>query len=245
MTRGADFEPWVGECSFREGDGDRDYTCQVAVWANGPGMARDHLAAHLARTGHHLVWLEHVLSATQYVHRYGGQHKISALTQAVHPGALVKLGPAVASAPESAPAFATQEKAPSTFPKLKPANPPSPKRHTKYPVFSKKQFAQFSEISFNQFFKRLDKNLSENVPGFSAQSNKTRGEIITACITQARHYGFQNERSLAFWCHLALRLPENWRTQTKVAAVLDTQDHDEEERLHRLYKAVEVIKWDG
>lgn len=87
------FEAWIGNCHLREIEGDGEYHCQAAVWADSYDSFRTRLAQHIESSGLQILWLEETLSASQYLHRHGNPHKIGGLSRAVHPHHLVELGP--------------------------------------------------------------------------------------------------------------------------------------------------------
>ena len=90
-------EAWIGNCHLRRVGGDGganggEYQCLAAVWADGSETFRTRLAAHVEKQGYSILWLEEVLSATNYLSRHGSQRKIGPLARAVYEGHPVELG---------------------------------------------------------------------------------------------------------------------------------------------------------
>ena len=86
------YEAWIGDCHMRAVEGGKEYYCQAAVWADNDKSFRARLCAHIEPQGYRILWLEDVLSATQYLKRHNAVYKIGALARAVHPHHLVELG---------------------------------------------------------------------------------------------------------------------------------------------------------
>ena len=87
------FEAWIGNCHLRQIEGEEEYQCQAAVWADSYDSFRARLAQHIQSSGLKILWLEECHPVSQYLQRHGNPHKIGALARAVHPYHLVELGP--------------------------------------------------------------------------------------------------------------------------------------------------------
>jgi hypothetical protein len=92
----SDFEAWVADCHILGIEGDEEFSCQAAVWANSARDFRAQLDLKLKRQGFKTLWLEECLRAPEYIRRHGQQKKIGALARAVHPGHLIELSKMVA-----------------------------------------------------------------------------------------------------------------------------------------------------
>ena len=92
---------------------------------------------------------------------------------------------------------------------------------------------------------RLRRHLSARLPGFADVPAKTQEARITEWTDEARGYGFASERALAFWCHVAGRLPAHWVETEAIAEVLHDRGPSEPERLHRLKTRLEASEWAG
>ena len=86
-----EFEPWIADCHFQAVEGDAEYRCQAAIWANNSTEFRTRLDGHLAGGIYKTLWLEECLPANEYISRHGQQKKIGDLARAVHPGHVVEL----------------------------------------------------------------------------------------------------------------------------------------------------------
>ena len=90
------FEAWIGNCHLRQIEGEEEYQCQAAVWADSYDSFRAKLAQHIQSSGLKILWLEECHPVSQYLHRHGNAHKIGALARAVHQGHHVELSRLVA-----------------------------------------------------------------------------------------------------------------------------------------------------
>lgn len=89
-------EAWIADCHILGIEGDEEFSCQAAVWADSASEFRAQLDLKLKAQGFKTLWLEECLKAPEYVRRHGHQQKIGALARAVHPGHLVELSKVVA-----------------------------------------------------------------------------------------------------------------------------------------------------
>ena len=90
------FEAWIGNCHLRQIEGEEEYQCQAAVWADSYDSFHARLAQHIESSGLKILWLEECHPVSQYLQRHGNPHKIGALARAVHQGHHVELSRLVA-----------------------------------------------------------------------------------------------------------------------------------------------------
>lgn len=89
----AAFEAWIVDCHLKQFEGDGEYKCQAAVWADCYDAFRNTLVYHLKEQGLGILWLEEVLPVGHYLARHGAQQQqIGGLARSVHPGNPVELG---------------------------------------------------------------------------------------------------------------------------------------------------------
>lgn len=99
--------------------------------------------------------------------------------------------------------------------------------------------------AWHAYVARLRRHLSARLPGFADMSAEMQQERIETWTNAAKGYGFGSERSLAFWCHVAGRLPGHWVETESIALVLQDRGPSEPERLHRLKTRLEASEWAG
>ena len=90
------FEAWIGNCHLSKIEGEEEYQCQTAVWADSYDSFQARLAQHIESSGLKILWLEECHPVSQYLQRHGNPHKIGALARAVHQGHHVELSKLVA-----------------------------------------------------------------------------------------------------------------------------------------------------
>lgn len=90
------FEAWIGDCDLRQIEGEGEYRCQAAVWADSADTFRARLAAFAEKQGYVLFWAEECHPVSQYLQRHGTPHKIGALARAVNQDHHVELSKLVA-----------------------------------------------------------------------------------------------------------------------------------------------------
>jgi len=112
-------------------------------------------------------------------------------------------------------------------------------------VFSSLQMTRFSDVIWRRFVADVTRQISGDVPKFDALTAEQKDASLSQSFKQARHYGFQSERSLAFWANLTWRLPVDWYLAAEVQVVLVDRIPSEAERLFRLKLAVEDTQWSG
>ena len=87
----SNFEAWIADCHFSKIEGEGEYHCQAAVWANSAETLRSRLKTYAKEQGYTVLWTEEVLSAIQYLHCHGNSPQIGALARSVHDGHHVEL----------------------------------------------------------------------------------------------------------------------------------------------------------
>ncbi|OSQ46445.1 hypothetical protein THS27_01125 [Thalassospira sp. MCCC 1A01428] len=85
-------EAWVGQCHLQNIDDNSECRCLVAIWANSAETFHTNLTAQAEIQGWKVLWVEDVLSASQYLNRHATPLEIAPLARAVHPGHLVEFG---------------------------------------------------------------------------------------------------------------------------------------------------------
>ena len=102
-----------------------------------------------------------------------------------------------------------------------------------------------SGSAWQAYVGRLRRHLCARLPGFADMPTETQQARITAWTDEARGFGFVSERALAFWCHVAARLPDHWVETEAITEVLHDRGPNEPERLHRLKTRLEASEWAG
>ncbi len=90
------FEAWIGHCDLRQIEGDSEYHCQAAVWADSVETFRARVSTHVEKQGYKAFWVEECHPVSQYLQRHGTPHEIGPLARSVHQGHHVELSRLVA-----------------------------------------------------------------------------------------------------------------------------------------------------